>query len=97
MRAISILTVAALGLSVAACKVTEDKNNQETSVEFNDQIATNAVADVGNAATNIAGTIAADAKREAGKVQEKVGDVDVNLKINRDGNSAVTANTVNSQ
>ena len=72
MRAISIFTVAALGLTAAACQVTEDKNNHQTSVEFNDQLATNAVADVGNAATNIAGTIAADAKREAGKVDIKI-------------------------
>ena len=97
MRAITIFTVAALGIGTAACQVTEDKNNHSTSVEYNDQVAADAAQDVGNAATNIAGTIAADAKREAGKVQEKVGDVDVNLKINRDGNSAVTANTVNSQ
>ena len=72
MRAIIILTVAALGLGAAACQVTEDKNNHSASVEFNDQVATNAVADVGNAATNIAGTIAADAKREAGKVDIKI-------------------------
>ena len=74
MRAIMILTVAALGLGAAACQVTEDKNNHQTSVEFNDQLATNAVADVGNAATNIAGTIAADAKREAGKIDIKIND-----------------------
>ena len=74
MRSIIILTVAAIGLGTAACQVTEDKNNHQTSVEFNDQLATNAVADVGNAATNIAGTIAADAKREAGKIDIKIND-----------------------
>ena len=72
MRAITILTVAALGLGAAACQVTEDKNNHSTSVEYNDQVAANAVADVGNTATNIAGTIAADAKREVGKVKVRV-------------------------
>ncbi len=96
MRAISILTVAALGLSVAACKVTEDKNNQETSVEFNDQIATNAVADVGNAATNIAGTIAADAKREAGKVDIKIRQHDSRDATVNGAGSTTTVTTKNS-
>ena len=72
MRAITILTVATLGLGASACQVTEDKNNHAASVEFNDQVATKAVADVGNAATNIAGTIAADAKREVGKVDVRI-------------------------
>ena len=72
MRAITILTVAALGIGTAACQVTEDKNNHSTSVEYNDQVAADAAQDVGNAATNIAGTIAADAKREAGKVDIRI-------------------------
>ena len=72
MRAISMLAATAMMVATAACQVTSDKNNSETSIEFNDQVAANAVADVGNAATNIAGTIAADAKREAGKVSVKV-------------------------
>ena len=72
MRAITILTVAALGLGAAACQVTEDKNNHSASVEYNDQVAAGAVADVGNTAKGIAGTIAADAKREAGKVDIKI-------------------------
>ena len=90
MRAISVLTIAAFGLTAAACQVTEDKNNHEASVEFNDQVATNAVADVGNAATNIAGTIAADAKREVGKVDIKIKDHNANEAVENAGSNTST-------
>ena len=95
MRAITILTVAALGLGAAACQVSEDKNNHEASVEFNDQVATNAVADVGNAATNIAGTIAADAKREIGKVDVKIKHHDANEATENASGSTTTVTTKN--
>ncbi len=91
MRAISLLAATALIAATAACQVSEDKNNGTTSVEFNEQVATETAADVGNAATNIAGTIAADAKREADKVKDRVGDVDVDVDINRNNNAPVTA------
>ena len=97
MRAISMLAATALIAATAACQVSEDKGNGTTSVEFNEQVATDAAQDVGNTATNIAGTIAADAKREADKIKAKVGDVDVDVKLNRDGNTAATNTTANSQ
>ena len=94
MRAISMLAATAMMAATAACQVTSDKNNSEVSVQYNDQVAANAVADVGNAATNIAGTIAADAKREAGKVQDKVGKVDVNVQVKHgDGTTTKTTKT----
>ena len=95
MRAITILTVAALGLGAAACQVSEDKNNHQASIEFNDQVATNAVADVGNAATNIAGTIAADAKREIGKVNVKIKNHDANEATENASGSTTTVTTKN--
>ena len=45
---------------------------------------------------NVAGTIGNDVKREADKIDDKVGDVDVDVDINRNTNAPAT-NTTNAQ
>ena len=69
-------------LLLGACQVTKDDNS--TTVSFNEDVAENAAADIGNTAENIGGMIANDVGEAADKVQNEVGDVDVDVNISRD-------------
>ena len=84
MRAIMCLGSAFMSVALGACQVTEDKGNGTTTVEFNQDVAENSAAVAVDKAQDVAGTIAADAKREADKLGNKVGDVDVDVDIKRD-------------
>ena len=94
MRAIIILAPALL---LAACQVTEDKNNGSTTVAFNRDVAENAGADALNSAKEAGNAIVADTKQagaaagaEAQKAGAAIRNVDVNVKVE---NKAATANT----
>ena len=75
------LTIPALA-ALAACQVSNDGNGT-TTVEYNQDVAENAAADVSNTAQNIGGAIANDVSETADKVENKVGDVDVDVDVNR--------------
>ena len=76
-------------LMLGACQVSKDDNS--TTVSFNEDVAENAAADAGNFAQNVGGIIANDVGQAADKVQNEVGDVDVNVDVDRnDGNTADT-------
>ena len=77
--ALTIPMIAAL----AACQVSNDGNGT-TTVEYNQDVAENAAADVSNTAQDIGGAIANDVSESADKVQNKVGDVDVDVDVDRD-------------
>jgi hypothetical protein len=79
-------------LLLGACQVSKGEN--EVSVTYNEDVAANAAADVGNTLENVAGDIGNDVKTEGAKVQNKLGDTDVNVTVNRD---VKTENTVNTQ
>ena len=94
MRVIIILAPAIL---LAACQVTEDKNNGSTTVAFNQAVAENAGATVMNSANEAATAIASDAKQAgaaasagAQKAGAAVRNVDVDVKVE---NKAATATT----
>ena len=77
-------------LLVTACNVNRDADNGTTTVSFDEDTAKNAVEDAGQAAENIGGAIANDVEQTADKVQNKVGDVDVDVNVSHnssDGNS----------
>jgi hypothetical protein len=76
-------------LLLGACQVSKDDNNGTTTVTYNSDVAENAAADVGNTAQNIAADIGNDLAKTGGKIQNKVSDTDVNVKI---GNDAKTEN-----
>jgi hypothetical protein len=76
------LLLAAPLLLLGACQVSKDDNS--TTVSFNEDVAQNAAEDVGNAAENIGGMIANDVDASADKVQNKVGDVDVDVNVSHD-------------
>ena len=95
MRAFISIGSVALSFALGACQVTEDKANGTTTVEFNQDVAENGAAVAVDKAQDVAGTIAADASREADKLQNKIGDVDVNVDIDTNRNDA--KETTNSQ
>ena len=75
-----ILALPLLGL--AACNVTKDGANDQVTVEYNADVAENAVADVGNAAEDAANEVGQAAKDIGNKVDDV--DVDVDVKTNGD-------------
>ena len=72
-------------LLLSACNVDRDAGNDTTTVSFNEEVAANTLEDVGNTAENIGGAIANEAEQTAAKVENKVGDVDVDVNVTRNG------------
>lgn len=68
-------------LLLGACQVSKDDNS--TTVSFNEDVAANAADDVGNAVEQAGGVIANEAGRAADKVQNEVGDVDLDVNVTR--------------
>ncbi len=65
-------------LLVGACNVSKDEANNTVSVTFNQEVAANVTADVGNGVENIASDIGNDVKKTGDKIQN----TDVDLKVN---------------
>ena len=74
-------------LALTACNVSKEGN--AVTVQYDQNTAENAAADVGNFAENVGGAIANDVEKTADKVQNT--DVDVNVDTN------VQTNNTNSQ
>jgi hypothetical protein len=89
MRIALILPVLLLG----ACQVSKDDNNGSMSVTYNSDVAENAAHDAGNTAQNIAADIGNDVKDEGGKLQNKIGNANVDVKIDKDHKSKTTTTT----
>ena len=68
-------------LLLGACQVSKDDNS--TTISFNEDVAANAAEDVGSAAENLGSAIANEAEATADKVENKVGDVDVDVNVTR--------------
>ena len=68
---------------LGACQVTEDDQNDQTTVEYNQDVAENAAEDIANAAEE-AGEAIVNGAQEAGNTIENVDvDVDLNNQNNR--------------
>ena len=72
-------------LLLGACNVDRDAGNDTTTVSFNEEVAANTLEDVGNTAENIGGAVANEAEQTAAKVENEVGDVDVDVNVTRNG------------
>ena len=79
------LLIAAPLVLLCACNVDRDAGNDTTTLSFNEAVAQNTLEDVGNTAENIGGAIANEAESTAAKVENKVGDVDVDVNVTRNG------------
>ena len=87
MRALIILAPA---LALGACQVTEDKDNKQTTISYNQDVAENAGATALNAIDETATAIGNDAKRAG----DAISNVDVDLTI---GNKAADNKTATSE
>ena len=79
MRILLALPLAAL---VAGCNVSKEGNT--VTVQYDQNTAENAVADVGNTAQNVAADIGNDVKATGDKIENKVGNSDVDVNVNKD-------------
>jgi len=70
-------------LAASACNVSKEGNS--VTVQYDQNTAENAAADVGNFAQNVGGAIANDVERTADKVENT--DIDVNVDRNVQTNS----------
>ena len=77
-------------LALAACQVS--KGDNEVSVTYNQDVAENAAADIGNTAENVAADISNDVKATGDKIENKVGNTDVSVNVNRDVKTEDTTN-----
>ena len=82
------ILLAAPLLLVGACNVERDQGNDTTTLSFNEAVAENTLEDAGQAAENIGGIIANETEQAADKVQNEVGDVDVDVDVTRNGGNA---------
>ena len=76
-----IIAALPLILVLGACQVSKDDANDSVTVTYNEDVAANTAADVGNFAENVGQTIANDVERTADKVQNTDVDVDVNADV----------------
>lgn len=79
----SIIAIVPLIL-LGACQVSKDNGNGTVSVTYNSDEASNVAADVGNTAQNIAGDIGNDVKKSGDKIENRVGNANVNVSIKND-------------
>ena len=77
-------------LALAACQVS--KGDNEISVTYNQDVAENAAADIGNTAENVAADISNDVKATGDKIENRVGNTDVSVNVNRDVKTEDTTN-----
>ena len=66
-------------LALAACQVSKDEQNDTISGTFNEEVAENAAADVGNFAENLAN----DVENTAEDLGNKAENVDVDVDLNK--------------
>jgi hypothetical protein len=85
------IALAAIPLMLlGACQVSKDANNGTTSVTYNSDVAENAAADVGNTLQNVAGDIGNDVQKTGDKLENKIGNTDVSVKVGKDEKTANT-------
>ena len=78
-------------LLLGACNVSKEGN--AVTVQYDQNTAENTAADVGNAAQNIAADIGNDVQKTGDKLQNKVGNADVSVKVGKDDDSKDTTKT----
>jgi hypothetical protein len=79
-------------LLLGACQVSKDNANNTVSVTYNSDVAENAAADVGNTAQNVAADIGNDVQKTGDKIQNKIGNSDVSVKVNKEVKTNTTEN-----
>ena len=75
-------------LALAACQVTTDDKNDQMTIQYNQDVAENGIADAANTAEDIAGKVSNDVQQTADKVENKADNLDVNVDIDTNANKA---------
>lgn len=83
------LAIALPLLLLAACNVSQDNQNGETTLSIDHSDAENTLHAAGDTAQEVGGAIVNDVKDTAAEVDNKV---DVDVDVNRDGNASADAN-----
>jgi hypothetical protein len=78
-------------LLLGACNVSKDGNS--VTVQYDQNTAQNVAADVGNTAQNVAADIGNDVQKTGDKIQNKVGNTDINVNVNHDEHTDTASNT----
>ena len=78
-------------LLLGACNVTKDGN--AVTVQYDQNTAENTAADIGNTAQNIAADIGNDVQKTGDKLENKIGNADIDVKVGRDEHNNTTTKT----
>ena len=78
-----IITTAAV-LLLSACQVNKDDANDSVSMTYNEDVAENAMADIGNTAENVAADVSNEVDKAGDRIQNT--DVDVDVDTNTQDN-----------
>ena len=78
-------------LLLGACNVSKDSNS--VTVQYDQNAAENTATDVGNTAQNIAADIGNDVKKTGDKLENKIGNADISVKIDHDEHTNKTSTT----
>jgi hypothetical protein len=78
-------------LLLGACNVTKDGN--AVTVQYDQNTAENTAADIGNTAQNIAADIGNDVQKTGDKLENKVGNADIDVKVGHDEHTNKTTKT----
>lgn len=73
-------------LALAACQVTTDDKNDQMTIEYNQDVAENGIADAANTAEDLAGKVSNDVEQTADKVENKADNVDVDIDVDTNAN-----------
>ena len=85
-----LIAVPAL-LVLGACNVSKEGN--AVTVQYDQNTAENTAADVGNTAQNIAADIGNDVQKTGDKLENKIGNTDIDVKIGKDVHTNTTTKT----
>jgi hypothetical protein len=78
-------------LLLGACNVTKDGN--AVTVQYDQNTAENTAADIGNTAQNIATDIGNDVQKTGDKLENKIGNADIDVKVGHDEHTNTTSTT----
>ena len=78
-------------LLLGACNVSKDSNS--VTVQYDQNTAENTAADIGNTAQNIAADIGNDVQKTGEKLENKVGNTDIDVKVGKDVHTNTTTKT----
>jgi|GEM_PF-961749 len=87
-----ILFALPLLAGAAACNVDNDSANDTMTLEYNQQRIEDAASDIADTAGNVASSVGNVAASTGRAISNEVGDIDVDVTRNRDGNGNASGN-----